>query len=494
MATKTLTELITALTNLLTPSAPTNPKLSGETRTESDFLGERKIPGELYCGLQTIRAVENFQISGKTLKDFPYLINALAYIKKAAAIANTELKLMPKEICGAICKACDEIIAGQFHEQFIVDLIQGGAGYSTNMCANEVIANRALEHLGKPKGDYATINPNDHVNLAQSTNDVYPSALHIAFLCYNKDVVASLTKLAESFRKKSKEFSNIIKVGRTQLQDAVPMTLGQEFGAFANTLEAEVENLNCAASWFTDINIGGTAIGTGLNCHHKYPELCVKELTKMTGLKLSVAKDLVEATSDTSCFVTYSSAIKRLAVKLSRICNDLRLLSSGPRAGFGDINLPKMQPGSSIMPGKVNPSIPEFVNQACFKVFGNDTTITFAAEATQLQLNVMEPVIAESLHESMHYMISAMDTLRELCIDGITANAEKCCDMVLHNISIVTALNPVIGYKMGAEIAKEALETGKGVYELVLEKNILDKETLDRILNPESMCNFNIKS
>jgi aspartate ammonia-lyase len=483
MDAKASTELLSKLTGI---------KLSGKTRTETDLIGEREIPDELYFGVQTLRGIENFQISGKTLRDFPYLVQGLAYVKKAAALANTELNLMSKEICEAICKSCDEIIDGEFHEQFIVDLIQGGAGTSTNMCANEVIANRALEHLGKPKGDYKTVSPNDHINLAQSTNDAYPTSLHIAFLFYNKDVIAALEKLVDAFRKKSKEFDRVIKMGRTQLQDAVPMTLGQEFGAFANTLEAEIENLDCAISWLTDVNMGATAIGTGLNCHHKYPEICVRELAKLTGLDLELSKDLIAATPDTTGFVSYSSAVKRLAIKLSKICNDLRLLSSGPRAGFGEINLPPMQPGSSIMPGKVNPVIPEVVNQVCFKVFGNDYTITFAAEAAQLQLNVMEPVIVEALFESMNYMISAMDTLRVLCVEGITANSERCREMVLQNIGIVTALNPVIGYKTSTAIAKEALETGRGIYELVLEKKILDKETLDKLLEPESMCNFNI--
>ena len=483
MDVKALNELLTKLTGV---------KLSGKTRTETDLIGEREVPNEMYFGVQTLRGIENFQISGRTLRDFPYLVKGLAYVKKAAALANTELNLLPKNICDAICKSCDEIIDGKFHEHFVVDLIQGGAGTSTNMCANEVIANRALEHLGKKKGDYKTVSPNDHVNLAQSTNDAYPSSLHIAFLFYNKDVIASLKKLVASFRKKSKQFNKVIKMGRTQLQDAVPMTLGQEFGAFANTLEAEIENLNCAISWLTDINMGATAIGTGINCHAKYPAICVSKLAKLTGFKLEPSKDLIAATPDTTGFVSYSSAVKRLAIKLSKICNDLRILSSGPRAGFGEINLPPMQPGSSIMPGKVNPVIPEVVNQVCFKVFGNDTTITFASEAAQLQLNVMEPVIVEALFESMNYMISAMDTLRELCIEGITANKERCRDIVLHNIGIVTALNPVIGYKTSTAIAKEALETGRGIYELVLEKKILDKKKLDEILEPESMCNFNI--
>lgn len=479
-----LNELITKLSGV---------ELSGKTRKESDLIGERYVPDEMYFGVQTLRSIENFQISGRTLRDFSELVLGLAYVKKAAAIANTALNQMPQDVCDAICKACDEIIAGNLHEQFIVDLIQGGAGTSTNMCANEVIANRALEIMGKEKGDYAAISPNDHVNHAQSTNDAYPSAIHIAFLLYNKEVIASLEKLVKSFRKKADEFKGVIKMGRTQLQDAVPMTLGQEFNAFANTLNNEIENLNCAISWLTDINMGATAIGTGLNNHKDYPKLCVAELAKLTGFELAPCEDLIEATPDTSGFVAYSSALKRLAIKLSKTCNDLRLLTSGPRAGLFEINLPKMQPGSSIMPGKVNPVIPEVVNQVCFKVFGNDLTVTFASEAAQLQLNVMEPVIVESLYESMNYLIKAMDTLRTLCIDGITANTERCRDMVLHNIGIVTALNPVIGYKKSTAIAEEALQTGRGVYELVLEHGLLDKATLDEILKPETMCSFNIK-
>jgi aspartate ammonia-lyase len=400
---------------------------------------------------------------------------------------------MESDICTVICKACDEIIAGKLHEHFVVDLIQGGAGTSTNMNANEVIANRALELLGKKRGSYKIISPNDHINHAQSTNDAYPSSLHLAFLFYNKDVIDALKKLIASFEKKSKQFEKVIKMGRTQLQDAVPMTLGQEFSAFAATLKYEIENLECNISWLESINMGATAIGTGLNCHPKYPAICVRELAKMTKFKLEPADNLIEATPDTSGFVSYHSAIKRLAIKLSKICNDLRLLTSGPRAGLAEINLPKMQPGSSIMPGKVNPVIPEVVNQVCFKVFGNDYTINFAAEAAQLQLNVMEPVIVESLFESMNYMISAMNTLRTLCINGITANVGHCREMVKDNIGIVTALNPVIGYKASTTIAKEALDTGKGVYELVLEKGLLDKKTLDKVLEPESICNFNIK-
>lgn len=484
MNNKELFELISKLTGL---------KLSGKTRTETDLIGSREVPEEVYFGIQTLRGIENFQISEKKINNFPYLISGLAYIKKAAAITNTKLAFMDKDIHDAICKAADEIIEGKHHAHFIVDLIQGGAGTSTNMNANEVIANRALEILGKEKGDYKTISPNDHINCSQSTNDAYPSAIHIAFLLYNKDLIASLNLLIESFSNKAKEFNNVIKMGRTQLQDAVPMTLGQEFKAFANTLKYEVENLNCSVSWLEYINMGATAIGTGINCHPNYPEICVSEIAKMTGFDLELSADLIEATPDTSGFVSYHSAIKRLAIKLSKICNDLRLLTSGPRAGLFEINLPKVQPGSSIMPGKVNPVIPEVVNQVCFKVFGNDTTINFASEAAQLQLNVMEPVIVEALHESITYLINAMNTLRIYCVDGITANEKRCEEMVLNNIGIVTALNPTIGYKTSTAIAKEALETGRGVYELVLEKGILDKITLDQILNPDSMCNFNLK-
>jgi aspartate ammonia-lyase len=466
---------------------------SGKTRKESDLIGDREIPNELYLGVQTLRAIENFDISRTTLRDFPYLVRGLAEVKKAAAIANSTLGLLDKSICDAISKACDEIIAGKLHENFVVDLIQGGAGTSTNMCANEVIANRALEILGKEKGEYKFCSPNDHVNLAQSTNDAYPTALHIAFLYYNNDVIASLKELVASFRKKSVEFKDFVKMGRTQLQDAIPMTLGQEFEAFAKTLEIEISNLECAVSWLKSVNMGATAIGTGLNCHEKYPEICVKELAKISKIDLKLTDNLIEATPDTSGFVSYSGALKRLAIKVSKICNDLRLLSSGPRAGLAEINLPKMQPGSSIMPGKVNPVIPEVVNQVCFKVFGNDTTVNFAAEAAQLQLNVMEPIIVESIYESMNYLISAMNTLRTLCIDGITANAERCKEMVLHSIGIITALNPHIGYKASTTIAKEALETGRGIYELILEKGILEKSKLDEILKPENMCSFNIK-
>ena len=483
MDKKELFNLISKITGL---------ELSGKTRKEADLIGEREVPEEVYFGVQTLRGIENFQISEKTIKDFPYLIVGLGYVKKAAVITNTALGFISKDICDAICQACDEIIAGKHHEHFIVDLIQGGAGTSTNMNANEVIANRALEILGLSKGDYKTISPNDHINCSQSTNDAYPSSIHLAFLLYNRDLISSLNLLIESFRTKAKDFSDVIKMGRTQLQDAVPMTLGQEFNAFANTLSYEVENLNCGVSWLEYINMGATAIGTGINCHSKYPAMCVGEIAKMTGFDLELSSDLIESTPDTSGFVSYHGAIKRLGIKLSKICNDLRLLTSGPRAGLYEINLPRMQPGSSIMPGKVNPVIPEVVNQVCFKVFGNDTTINFASEAAQLQLNVMEPIIVEALHESISYLINAMDTLRIYCVDGITANADRCKEMVLHNIGIVTALNPIIGYKTSTTIAKEALETGRGVYELVLEKGILDKITLDKILDPNSMCNFNL--
>ncbi len=392
-----------------------------------------------------------------------------------------------------IATACDEIIAGKMHKEFPTDMIQGGAGTSMNMNANEVIANRALELMGHQKGEYQFCSPNDHVNLSQSTNDAYPTAIRIALYNLNKTLVERLELLIQSFRKKADDLKDVIKMGRTQLQDAVPMTMGQEFNAFANTLQEEIARLNTNADLFLETNMGATAIGTGLNAHPDYAVKCTENLAKISGADVVLASDLVEATPDTGAYVIYSSAMKRMAVKLSKICNDLRLLASGPRAGLYEINLPKMQPGSSIMPGKVNPVIPEVVNQVCFKVIGNDLTVTFAAEAGQLQLNVMEPVLTQSIMESIRFLKNAMDTLREKCIDGITANKEICLNMVKNSIGIVTALNPYIGYKNSTKIAKEALDTGKSVYDLVLEHELLSKEKLDEILAPENMLNPHTK-
>ncbi len=456
-------------------------------RIESDLLGNMEVPSDVYYGAQTQRAINNFKISGQQLSGFPHFITALAMVKLAAAKTNYELGLLEQSLFNPMVEACHEIIQGKFHDQFPIDMIQGGAGTSTNMNINEVIANRVLEILGKEKGDYQYCSPNDHVNLSQSTNDAYPTAIKIALLQMNEVLVVKLKNTIAAFREKGVEFSKIIKMGRTQLQDAVPMTLGQEFEAFAATLEEDISKLNNNANLFVEINMGATAIGTGLNAPVGYANLCARNLAKISGYQMVSAPNLVEATPDTGSYVIYSSAMKRLAVKLSKICNDLRLLSSGPRAGFFEINLPPMQPGSSIMPGKVNPVIPEVVNQVCYKVIGNDLTVTFAAEAGQLQLNVMEPVLAHSIMESINFLGNALDTLREKCISGITANEENCLNMVKHSIGIVTALNPYIGYKNSTEIAKEALETGKSVYNLVLEKQILSQEKLDEILDPENM-------
>ena len=456
-------------------------------RVESDLLGELQVPAEAYYGVQTQRAINNYKISGKHMCDYPEYVKAIAYVKLAAAEANHELGQLPDDVADAMCRACREIIDGKFHENFVTDMVQGGAGTSVNMNAIEVIANRALELMGYEKGDYQHCWPNDHCNCGQSTNDVYPTTIRLTFIEMNKQLVAALERLVASFRKKGEEFKNNIKMGRTQLQDAVPMTSGQEFTAFANTLEEEIGNLNRNVELMLEINMGATAIGTGLNAVPGYAELCTKKLAELTGENFTLGKDLVEATPDTGDYVSYSGALKRLAVKLSKICNDLRLMASGPRCGLHEINLPPMAPGSSIMPGKVNPVIPEVTNQTCFKVIGNDTTVMIAAEAGQLQLNVMEPVITQCIIESQTWLGRAMDTLRERCVDGITVNAEHNAETVRNSIGIVTALTPYIGYKNSTKIAKEALETGASVYDLVLRDKILTKEKLDAILDPKHM-------
>ncbi len=460
---------------------------SGRTRPEHDLLGDREVPYEAYYGIQTLRAAENFNISGVTLNFFPSIIEALSMVKEAAAEANAELGLLEKKIKDAIVLACRELQNGKYQNQFVVDMIQGGAGTSTNMNANEVIANRALEILGHEKGDYKYCHPNNHVNMAQSTNDAYPTAVKIALYNSNKRIVSVLISLTDSFRKKGQEFSGIIKMGRTQLQDAVPMTLGQEFEAYAVTLAEEVERLNQNAALFLEVNMGATAIGTGINSEPGYADKVIKHLRNITGLDIKLASNLVEATQDTGSFVMYSSAVKRLAVKLSKICNDLRLLSSGPRTGIFEINLPPMQPGSSIMPGKVNPVIPEVVNQIAFKVIGNDLTVTIASEGGQLELNVFEPVIVQSIFESVEMLINGMNTLKFRCIDGITANEERCRSLVMNSIGLVTALVPWIGYDLAGKIAKEAIEKNESIYDLVLAKGVLTKEKLDLILLPENM-------
>jgi len=460
---------------------------SGRTRREHDLLGERDVPNEYLYGVQTLRAIENFNISGVSLNFYPVIIQSISMVKLAAAQANLELGIIEEPIANAIIKACNELINGKFHNHFVVDMIQGGAGTSTNMNANEVIANRALEILGHERGQYEYCHPNNHVNLSQSTNDAYPTSVKIAIIKSNYKLIAVLQELIDSFHAKSKEFNHIIKMGRTQLQDAVPMTLGQSFKAYAVTLEEEIERLLQNANLFLEVNMGATAIGTGINSEPEYAEKVIKYLRIISGLNVVNAKNLVEATQDTGSFVMYSSALKRLAVKLSKISNDLRLLSSGPRTGFNEINLPPMQPGSSIMPGKVNPVIPEVVNQIAFKVIGNDLTVTLGAEAGQLELNVMEPIIVQSIFESIEMLVNGMKTFKFRCIDGITANEKRCRELVLNSIGIVTALNPALGYETCSMLAKEALQYDRSVYDLVLEKKLLSKQELEELLKPENM-------
>lgn len=459
-----------------------------KTRIEHDLLGNKEVPMDAYYGVQTLRAIENFAgISGRHIGDFPNYVKALAMVKWAAAKANLELDLIPKEIANVITAACEEIIDGKLHDQFPVDMVQGGAGTSTNMNINEVVANRALELLGHQKGEYQYCHPNNHVNLSQSTNDAYPTSFHLAIILMNKDLVAELKLMVEAFRAKGRELVDVLKMGRTQLQDAVPMTLGQEFEAFAVTLEENIERLNDASRLFLEQNMGATAIGTGINSEPEYSEICTRELRIISGEEFVLAPNLIAATPDTGACVSYSSELKRLAVQLSKICNDLRLLSSGPRCGLGEINLPPMQPGSSIMPGKVNPVIPEVVNQVCFNVVGSDTTVMMAAEAGQLQLNVMEPIIVYSLFNSIQMLTKVMERLRVLCVNGITANPEHCKELVMNSIGIVTALNPTLGYENSSRIAKRALQEKRSVYDLVLEEGLLTKEELDNLLRPELM-------
>jgi aspartate ammonia-lyase len=457
------------------------------TRIEHDLLGEKEVPTDRYYGIQTLRAVENFSITGIPISHYPKLIHSLAYIKKASALANHELGLLDTPRAEAIAKACDELLAGRFLGEFVVDVIQGGAGTSTNMNANEVIANVALEAEGYPKGRYEVIHPLNHVNMSQSTNDVYPTALRLTLSTKLDELMKEMGHLKEALALKGREFADVIKMGRTQLQDAVPMTLGQEFGAYAVMVGEDILRVQEAQSLVREINMGATAIGTGLNTHPDYARLVTEKLRELTHVPVVESPNLVEATQDAGAYVQLSGVLKRVAVKLSKICNDLRLLSSGPRAGLNEINLPPMAPGSSIMPGKVNPIIPEVVNQVAFEVIGNDITVTLAAEAGQLELNVMEPVIAYNLFTSIDMLGRACRTLADRCIQGITANRERTRTMVENSIGLVTALNPLIGYEKSAEIAHAALQTGRSVYDIVLEKGYLTKEQLDDALSPENM-------
>ncbi|GAB3195130.1 aspartate ammonia-lyase [Pontibacter aydingkolensis] len=457
-------------------------------RREHDFLGEKEIPNEVYYGIQTSRALDNFNITGIPISKEPLFIQAFGYVKKAAAMANRDCGVISPAIAEAICKACDRLIAGEFLDQFVTDMIQGGAGTSVNMNVNEVIANIALEILGHPKGEYKYVSPNDHVNFSQSTNDAYPTAFRLALYRKIDSFIASLEALQQSFAQKGVEFKDVLKMGRTQLQDAVPMTLGAEFHGFSTTIREDIQRLNEAKMLICEINMGATAIGTSINAPHGYPQIVTDHLRDITGIPVVLAEDLIEATCDTGAYVQISGVLKRTAIKVSKICNDLRLLSSGPRAGINEINLPRMQPGSSIMPGKVNPVIPEVVNQTAYYVIGSDVTITMAAEAGQLQLNVMEPVIAFSLFSSLTYLENACYTLTEKCINGITANEEICKNMVMNSIGIVTSLNPIIGYEVSASIAKEALLTGKSIHDItVIERKLITQDKWEEIFSIENL-------
>lgn len=457
------------------------------TRIEHDLLGDLAVPDDALYGVHTLRAVTNFPITGIPISTYPDLVNALASVKEAAALTNNELGLLDDKKTEAIVYACRQVRSGVAREHFVVDVIQGGAGTSTNMNANEVIANLALEHLGCRRGDYAVLHPNEDVNLGQSTNDVYPTALKIATYMGIAQLVDAMGVLRASFERKAEEFRDVLKMGRTQLQDAVPMTLGQEFGTFAVMLGEDEERLREASKLICEINLGATAIGTGINTSPDYAPLACRHLAAITGIALTTSPNLVEATQDVGSFVQLSGVLKRVAVKLSKTCNDLRLLSSGPRAGFGEINLPPMQAGSSIMPGKVNPVIPEVVNQIAFEVIGNDVTVSFAAEAGQLQLNAFEPIIAHSLFKSVSHLRAGCLTLASKCVDGITANRERLRSLVENSIGIVTALNPYIGYVNATQVAQEALVSGRGVAEIVIERGLLTQAQIDEILQPEML-------
>ncbi len=467
-----------------TSTEPTTPA----TRIEHDLLGDLAVPVDAYWGVHTARARANFPITGTVIGAYPHLVTALAAVKEAAALANHDLGLLPDDLTEAIVGACREIRGGALHDQFVVDAIQGGAGTSTNMNANEVIANRALELLGHGRGEYSVLHPNEHVNLSQSTNDAYPTAVNVATILALRGLADAMRILEDSFAAKAEEFADVLKMGRTQLQDAVPMTVGQEFRTYAVMLGEDRARLEESAALLHEINLGATAIGTGLNAPPAYAAAACAHLREITGLPLVTAADLIEATQDCGAFVHLSGVLKRVAVKLSKTCNDLRLLSSGPRAGFGEINLPPMQAGSSIMPGKVNPVIPEVVNQVAFEVIGNDVAVTMAAEAGQLQLNAFEPLIWKSLAASIAHLEAACLVLARRCVDGITVNAGTTLAYVENSIGLVTALNPSIGYEAATAIARDALSSGRGVAELVLERGLLTPERLTELLQPDVLA------
>ena len=465
--------------------------MANNIRIEEDLLGMREVPADAYYGVHTLRAIENFYISSSKISDIPEFVRGMVMVKKAAALANKELQTIPRNIANTIIQACDEVLNnGKCMDQFPVDVYQGGAGTSVNMNTNEVLANIGLELMGHQKGEYQYLNPNDHVNKCQSTNDAYPTGFRIAVYASILKLLDAIAQLSEGFQRKAVEFENILKMGRTQLQDAVPMSLGQEFHAFNVLLNEETRSILRTAELLLEVNLGATAIGTRLNTPDGYQQLAVQRLAEVSNLPVVPAEDLIEATSDCGAYVMVHSALKRLAVKLSKICNDLRLLSSGPRAGFGEINLPAVQSGSSIMPGKINPVIPEVVSQVAYEVIGNDVTITMAAEAGQLQLNAFEPIIVHSLHKSISHLEAACRTLTARCIRGITANTDHLRRTVEQSIGLVTALNPHLGYSTATAIAQEALATGKGVAELVLEHGLLTDAQLQELLSPERLANL----
>ncbi|MEE6132697.1 MULTISPECIES: aspartate ammonia-lyase [Bacillaceae] len=462
-------------------------KKEQQSRIEKDFLGEKELPKDVYYGVQTMRAVENFPITGyKVNKE---MIRALAMIKKAAAMANMDTKRLYDGIGSAIVQAADEVIAGQWHEYFIVDPIQGGAGTSMNMNMNEIIANRALELMGHEKGDYVKLSPNSHVNMSQSTNDVFPTAIHLSTLRLLDDLLATMGNMVEVFKKKAKQFDPIIKMGRTHLQDAVPIRLGQEFAAYSRVLERDIKRISQSRQHLYEVNMGATAVGTGLNADPKYIENVVKYLADISGLPLYGAEHLVDATQNTDAYTEVSAALKVCMMNMSKIANDLRLMASGPRAGLAEISLPARQPGSSIMPGKVNPVMPELINQVAFQVIGNDHTICLASEAGQLELNVMEPVLVFNLLQSISIMNNGFDAFTKYCLEGIEANEERLKEYVEKSVGVITAVNPHLGYEVVSRIAREAIMTGKSVRELCLQHDVLTEEELDLILNPYEMTN-----
>uniref|UniRef100_A0A7S3P9P3 Aspartate ammonia-lyase n=1 Tax=Amphora coffeiformis TaxID=265554 RepID=A0A7S3P9P3_9STRA len=471
------------------PPPPTKPATTADDgfRMEHDLLGDEQVPNDCYYGIQTMRAIQNFDITGVPIGHFPQLIRALAMVKKACALANHELGNLDKAKKDAIVQAADEIINGALLKQFPVDLIQGGAGTSTNMNMNEVIANRGLELMGHQKGEYHYLHPNNDVNMSQSTNDVYPTACRLAIVFSDDPLIESVRNLMKAMNDKAEEFKDVLKLGRTQLQDAVPMTLGVEFHGWSLTLGKDLDRMENVAQQFSSMNLGGTAIGTGINTDERYTSIAIKKLSEVTGVALTTAPSLVEATSDMGDFMSFSSMLRRLAVKLSKISNDLRLLSSGPRGGINDINLPPMQPGSSIMPGKVNPVIPEAVNQVCFQVIGNDLAVHMASEAGQLQLNAFEPVIIYNILSSLRMMTNATNMLAERCICGITANTEHCERTVRESIGIVTAFSPFLGYEKSTALARQALATGRNVIDLIKEEHLLSDTKIDSIMTPANL-------